>query len=190
MVHVSLMFLSEWREFPSAPGLAGGKKTRQLASWCCWNRARRLTCFLSSSVTRKDLQFGTWTDPSFQRHYGFRPTTSGSRSVSGLISTPSYFWWWRRCIGKDMEDVILLVEHCISTHLQRIQLVYVTWSVLQCLEMCTCIWGHPEAQILLHVELESAMCWTMVLVSYSAPRTLRRCTKVLCSSLQIWRLCK
>ena len=24
MVHVSLMFLSEWREFPSAPSLAGG----------------------------------------------------------------------------------------------------------------------------------------------------------------------
>jgi len=26
------------------------------------------------------LQFGTWTDPSFQRHYRFRPTTLGSRS--------------------------------------------------------------------------------------------------------------
>ena len=52
----------------------------QLASWFCWNRARRLTCFISASVTRKDLQFGTWTDPSFQRHYRFRPTTSGSRS--------------------------------------------------------------------------------------------------------------
>ena len=26
MVHVPLMFLSEWREFPSAPWLAGGKK--------------------------------------------------------------------------------------------------------------------------------------------------------------------
>jgi len=37
--------------------------------------ARRLTCFLAASVTRKDLQFGTWTDPSFQRHYRFRPTT-------------------------------------------------------------------------------------------------------------------
>ena len=41
-------------------------------------RARRLTCFLWASVTRKDLQFGTRTDPSFQRHYRFRPT-SGSR---------------------------------------------------------------------------------------------------------------
>ena len=53
--------------------------------------ARRLTCFLSASVTRKDLQFGKWTDPFFQRHYWFRPTTSGSRSGQGLISTPSYF---------------------------------------------------------------------------------------------------
>jgi len=26
------------------------------------------------------LQFGTRTDPSFQRHYRFRPMTSGSRS--------------------------------------------------------------------------------------------------------------
>ena len=26
MVHVPLMFLSEWREFPSAPCLAGEKK--------------------------------------------------------------------------------------------------------------------------------------------------------------------
>jgi len=39
----------------------------------------RLTSFLLASVRIKDLQFGTWTDPSFQRHYRFRPTTSGSR---------------------------------------------------------------------------------------------------------------
>jgi hypothetical protein len=29
----------------------------ELASLCCWNRARRLTCFLSAFVTRKCLQF-------------------------------------------------------------------------------------------------------------------------------------
>ena len=36
------MFLSEWREFPSAPCLAGGKKETlwQLPSQCCWNCAR------------------------------------------------------------------------------------------------------------------------------------------------------
>jgi hypothetical protein len=49
------------------------KKWRQLASPRL-NRARRLTCFISASVTRKHLQFGTRTDSSFQRHYRFRPT--------------------------------------------------------------------------------------------------------------------
>jgi len=32
MVHVSLMFLSEWREFPSAPCLAGGGKKPDASS--------------------------------------------------------------------------------------------------------------------------------------------------------------
>jgi len=48
----------------------------QLASPYFLNRARLLTCFLSASVTRKGLQLGTWTNPS----YRFRPTTSGSTS--------------------------------------------------------------------------------------------------------------
>jgi len=52
----------------------------QLTSRCCWNCARHLTCFLSATVTRKGLQFGTWTDPSFQQHYRFCPTTLRSRS--------------------------------------------------------------------------------------------------------------
>ena len=52
----------------------------QLASRCCWNRARHLTCFLSASVTRKVLLFGTRTAPSFQRHYRFLSTTRGSKS--------------------------------------------------------------------------------------------------------------
>ena len=34
------MFLSEWREFPSASCLAEKKTWWQLASRCCWNRAR------------------------------------------------------------------------------------------------------------------------------------------------------
>ena len=34
------MFLSEWREFPSAPCFAGKQTWWQLASPCCWNRAR------------------------------------------------------------------------------------------------------------------------------------------------------
>jgi hypothetical protein len=83
--------MSEWRDFPSAPYLAVKKKTWwQLAPRCCWNRSRSLTRFLSASVTRKDLQFGTRTDLSFQRHYRFRPTTWDSRSGKGFISTPTY----------------------------------------------------------------------------------------------------
>jgi len=34
------MFLSEWREFPSALCLAGKETWWQLASRCCWNSAR------------------------------------------------------------------------------------------------------------------------------------------------------
>jgi len=69
-----------WIPFSALP-CRGEKNTWwQLASRCCWNRARRLTCFLSASVTRLDLQFGTWTESSFKRHNRFRPTTSGSRS--------------------------------------------------------------------------------------------------------------
>ena len=34
------MFLLEWREFPSAPCLAGKENWWELASRCCWNRMR------------------------------------------------------------------------------------------------------------------------------------------------------
>jgi len=80
MVHVPLIFCQNGVNLIRRLALQEKKTWRQLASPCCWNRARRLTCFLSVSVTRKDLQFCTWTDPSFQRHCRFRPTTSGSRS--------------------------------------------------------------------------------------------------------------
>jgi len=65
-----------WISFSALP--CRKKNWWQLASRCCWNRARRLTCFLSASVTRKYVQFCTWTDPSFQRHYRIPPTASGS----------------------------------------------------------------------------------------------------------------
>ena len=73
-----------WISFGALP--CRKKNWWQPASPCCSNRARHLTCFLLASVTRKYLQFGTWTDPSFQRHYRFRPMTSGSRS--GLSVPP------------------------------------------------------------------------------------------------------
>jgi len=73
-----------WISFGALPCRGKKKLWLQLASPCYWNRARRLTCFLSASVTIKNLQFGTWTDPSFQRHYRFRSATSGSRNKSYL----------------------------------------------------------------------------------------------------------
>jgi hypothetical protein len=76
----------KWREFSTAPCLAGKKTYWQLASRCCWNSARRLTCFLSASVTRKDNSADE--QPPFQGHYRFRPKTSGIRSGYGLISPP------------------------------------------------------------------------------------------------------
>ena len=63
-----------WISFGASP--CRGGNWRQLASRCCWNRARRLACFLSASVTRKTCN----SAHAFQRHYRFRPTTSGSRS--------------------------------------------------------------------------------------------------------------
>jgi hypothetical protein len=68
----------DWFPFGASP--CEEKTRRQLTSRCCWNRARRLTCFVLASVTRKDLQFGKRKDPSFQRHYKFHPTSSGNRS--------------------------------------------------------------------------------------------------------------
>ena len=46
-----------WISFSALP--CREKTWWQLASRCCWNRPRHLTCFHSASVTRKDLQFGT-----------------------------------------------------------------------------------------------------------------------------------
>ena len=59
MVHDLLMFLSEWRVFPSAPCLAGGDLTARVSML----KSRASPDILSASVTRKDLQFDTWTDP-------------------------------------------------------------------------------------------------------------------------------
>ena len=68
-----------WISFGALP-CRKRKPLWQLASAFCWNRARCLTCLLSASVRRKNLKFGTWTDPSSQRHIRFRHTTSESRS--------------------------------------------------------------------------------------------------------------
>jgi len=78
-----------WISFGVLPCRKKKKKTWwQLASRCCWNRAHHLTCFLSASVTRKDLQFGTWTDSSFQRHNRIRPTYREVWRAKDLSAAP------------------------------------------------------------------------------------------------------
>jgi len=61
MVHDPLMFLSEWREFPSAPYLVGGKKKKIMTARVSmlWNSRASLYLLPLASTTRKDLQFGT-----------------------------------------------------------------------------------------------------------------------------------
>jgi hypothetical protein len=53
------MFLSEWREFPSAPCLTGGKKNKKKLGESSRLDVVEITCRLtysfSDSVTRKDL---------------------------------------------------------------------------------------------------------------------------------------
>ena len=126
MVHVPLMFLSEWREFPFGALPCRTKNWWHLASRCCWNRAHRLKCFLSASVTRKDLQFGTWTGVSFQRHYRFRPSTSRNKSGSYCIfplrtrthHIPCWFTFWASLqishTASNKRKVYLLFRHPFS----------------------------------------------------------------------------
>jgi hypothetical protein len=50
----------------------------------------------------------------------------------------------------------------------------------QCWSVSRYVYGDTrKLTVLLHVEVEITGCWTMVLVSHSAPRTLRRFTTVL-----------
>ena len=93
MVHFPLMFLSEWREFHSAPCLAGKKKVTARVSKLLKSRASP-DVFPFRFCNKKNLQYGTWIEPSFQRHYRFRPKTSGNKSVQGLISTPHIYKSW------------------------------------------------------------------------------------------------
>jgi len=79
MVNIILMFLSEWREFPVML-CHEGKKLDASTRLHVSKIARIFWNLFSASVTRRDLQFGTWKDLSFQRYYRFRPTITGSIS--------------------------------------------------------------------------------------------------------------
>ena len=58
MVHVPLMFLSEWREFPSAPYLAEKRNLRAGVSMLLKSRASP-DMLPFGLCNKEDLQFGT-----------------------------------------------------------------------------------------------------------------------------------
>jgi len=64
------MFLSDWREFLSAPCLAGKKTWRQLTSRRCWNRARpwHASELVSFLVGLRTYQHPTYDWRSLRRH--------------------------------------------------------------------------------------------------------------------------
>jgi len=62
MMHVLLMLLSEWREFRSSLCPAGKKSMTTRFSEICKSPTSP-EMLLSPSETRRDLQFGTWTNP-------------------------------------------------------------------------------------------------------------------------------
>jgi len=80
MLQVPLMFLSEWRGFPSVPCFAGKKylmtvRVSMLLKW------RALPDMLPFSLCKKKrLAVRHMNRPLFQRHYRFRPATSGNMS--------------------------------------------------------------------------------------------------------------
>ena len=80
MVHVRLMFMSEWREFSSAFCLTEKKNLTTARDSLLLKWLGSPDMLLFSLCKKKDLQFGTRTYLSFQSHYRFRPTTSGSMS--------------------------------------------------------------------------------------------------------------
>ena len=87
-----------WISFGALP--CRKKTWLQLPSRCCWNRARCLTCFLSASVTRKDLQFDTWTDPSFQPHLSIPSYDIGKLVGLRTYQHPLIYFWGRRKFSK------------------------------------------------------------------------------------------
>ena len=84
------MFLSEWREFSSAPCLVGKKTWWQLASRYCWNRARPWHASEVVLFRIVTVQPGRWV-PVFRRNI-FSGSTGQMRvkRSSSQIMLPNY----------------------------------------------------------------------------------------------------
>jgi hypothetical protein len=122
--------------------LAGKKSWWQLASRCCWNRACHLTCFLSASVTRKDSQFSTWIDPSFQRHYWFRPTTSEVGWAKVLSAPPHIGWSGLNVHRIPLHLVIMLIDSALLSLITCFLGIGVTCQlIMTCADVAS--WRYP-----------------------------------------------
>ena len=87
------MFLSDWREFPSAPCLAGGEKNLiQFASRCYWNRTRswhssELVSFL---VGLRTYQHPVNSNKLKLRNYGIIAICGSDIAVLANTCAPSW----------------------------------------------------------------------------------------------------
>jgi hypothetical protein len=85
------MFLSEWREFPSAPCLAKKKKCWQLATRCCWNRALP---WHASELVSFLVELRTYQHPGITGSAGCFLTRSVAtvRKLSYKVQFPKLFY--------------------------------------------------------------------------------------------------
>ena len=128
------MFLSEWREFPSAPCLAGRKTWWQLASRCCRNRVRpwHASELVSSLVGLRTYQHpGYYTSPiatpvshglAWKWIQGFRADGLGHCTARKFVEWlyPQIFWLPMmngaiRTIVSAMSKIDTLVRVCLTT---------------------------------------------------------------------------
>ena len=94
-----LMFLSEWRKFPSVPCLAGKEIWWQLASRCCWNRARlwhasELVSFLVGLRTYQLPVSGIQCTAATILHVRYPPRTDGRRKQRRYSVIPRRTQYW------------------------------------------------------------------------------------------------
>ena len=144
-----LMFLSEWREFPSAPCLAGKETWWQLASRCCWNRARswHASEIVSFLVGLRTYQHLSKLNTLFLPYLYFLPqeTTSKVQNVQKKASLFS----------------ATLNPTCLGSHVSRVNIM-VWWGVKPC---SLAIGTKVSKEVLGHLQMK-ATCVSETLVTY------------------------
>ena len=97
-----------WISFGNLPSRK--KNWWQLASRCCWNRARLLTCFHSASVTRKDLHSVHEQTPLFNDTiYSVLRHREVGRAKHVSVIPPIYLFLWELKLYVVEHDVRLVI---------------------------------------------------------------------------------